>query len=63
MVRVSWVQTATVTKTIRDIENTVLRQHQGVPLRIRDVAQVQLGPDFRRGALDYNGGRSSWRRG
>ena len=45
-------------KTIRDIEDTVIRQRDGVPLRIRDVARVQLGPDFRRGALDYNGGEA-----
>ena len=44
--------TATV---IRDIEETIIAEREGVPLRIRDVAQVQLGPDFRRGALDLNG--------
>ena len=27
-------------------------------MRIRDVATVQLGPDFRRGALDFNGAES-----
>lgn len=42
-------------KAIRDIEQTVILERGGVPLRVRDVAQVQLGPDFRRGALDYNG--------
>ena len=26
-----------------------------MPVRIRDLAQVQTGPAFRRGALDYNG--------
>ncbi len=45
-------------KAIRDIEQTVVAQRSGVPLRIKDVAQVQLGPDFRRGALDYNGGEA-----
>lgn len=43
------------TKAIRDIEDTVILQRDGVPVRVRDVARVQLGPDFRRGALDYNG--------
>ncbi len=43
------------TKAITDIEETVIEQRDGVPLRIKDVARVQLGPDFRRGALDYNG--------
>ncbi|WP_425399189.1 efflux RND transporter permease subunit [Aeoliella sp.] len=42
-------------KAIRDIEETVITQRNGVPVRVRDVAKVQLGPDFRRGALDYNG--------
>ena len=47
-----------VAKAIRDIEETVIEQRDGVPLRIQDVARVQLGPDFRRGALDYNGGEA-----
>ncbi|TWT35344.1 Cation efflux system protein CusA [Posidoniimonas corsicana] len=45
-------------KAVRDIEQTVIEQRDGVPLRIEDVARVQLGPDFRRGALDYNGGEA-----
>ena len=42
-------------KAIRDIEDTVVTQRDGVPVRVSDVASVQMGPDFRRGALDYNG--------
>ncbi len=42
-------------KAVRDIEEAVVLQRDGVPVRIRDVATVQLGPDFRRGGLDYNG--------
>ena len=42
-------------KAIEDIEDTVILEREGVPVRVRDVASVQLGPDFRRGALDYNG--------
>ncbi len=42
-------------KTIEDIENTVILQREGVPVHVRDVAAIQLGPDFRRGALDHNG--------
>ena len=42
-------------KAISDIEETVIMQRDGVPVRVSDVANVQLGPDFRRGALDYNG--------
>lgn len=42
-------------KALRDLEDTVVEQRDGVPVRIRDLATVQLGPDFRRGALDFNG--------
>ena len=45
-------------KAIRDIEQIVIDERDGVPLRIQEVARVQLGPDFRRGALDYNGGEA-----
>lgn len=44
-----------VTEAIRDIEETVVRSRDGIPIRIRDLSQVQLGPDFRRGAIDLNG--------
>lgn len=40
---------------VEDIEDTVIMQREGVPVHVRDVARVQIGPDFRRGALDYNG--------
>ena len=42
-------------KAIADVEQTVVLQRDGVPVRVGDIATVQLGPDFRRGALDYNG--------
>ncbi|EMI44969.1 efflux RND transporter permease subunit [Rhodopirellula sp. SWK7] len=42
-------------KAVEDIEDTVIMQRDGVPVRVRDIAAVQIGPDFRRGALDYNG--------
>ena len=42
-------------ETLQQIENTVVLTRDGVPVRIRDLAQVQTGPAFRRGALDYNG--------
>ncbi len=45
----------TEAETLEQIENTVVLSREGVPVRIRDVAQVQTGPAFRRGALDYNG--------
>jgi len=42
-------------ETLEQIENTVIQSRDGVPVRVRDVAEVQVGPAFRRGALDYNG--------
>ena len=30
-------------------------EKRGVPVRVRDVATVQFGPEIRRGAADYNG--------
>ncbi len=45
----------TEAETLEQIENTVVRSRDGMPVRIRDIAQVQTGPAFRRGALDYNG--------
>ena len=43
-------------KTIEDLEKTVLTVNaQGVPVLVRDVARVVMGPDIRRGILDYNG--------
>lgn len=42
-------------KSITDVENIVIRQTEGTPLFIKNVATVQLGPEFRRGALDDAG--------
>jgi len=42
-------------KNVDDIENIVLKTDQGTPLRIRDVARVELGPDERRGITELNG--------
>ena len=42
-------------ETLAQIENTILRTRDGLPVRVRDVARVQTGPAFRRGALDFNG--------
>jgi Cu(I)/Ag(I) efflux system membrane protein CusA/SilA len=39
-----------------DIGNIVLSASaEGVPVRVKDVGQVELGPDIRRGILDLNG--------
>lgn len=42
-------------ETIGQIETTVIATRDGIPVRLRDVASVQLGPAFRRGGLDHNG--------
>jgi Cu(I)/Ag(I) efflux system membrane protein CusA/SilA len=38
-----------------DLENIVLKERGGTPVYLRDVAAIQLGGDFRRGALDVDG--------
>ena len=42
-------------KRVEDIEESVIAVHQNVPIRIKDVATVTLGPALRRGALDKDG--------
>src|SRR5258706_6741126 len=39
----------------KDLEETVLSSQKGTPIRIKDVGQVALGPDIRRGAADLDG--------
>ncbi len=38
-----------------DIANLVVRAEGGTPVRVRDVARVELGPDERRGIAELNG--------
>ncbi|MDX1006596.1 CusA/CzcA family heavy metal efflux RND transporter [Sinorhizobium medicae] len=40
---------------IKDIENIVLKTNAGIPLRLSDVARVELVPDERRGITELNG--------
>src|SRR3990172_3896117 len=42
-------------KSIEDIEQIAVGDKQGTPIYIRDVANVQLGPDIRRGFAELNG--------
>ena len=42
-------------KNLSDIENTVIRVSDNVPILIKDIAKVSLGPALRRGALDKEG--------
>ncbi|MCF6336461.1 MAG: CusA/CzcA family heavy metal efflux RND transporter [Gammaproteobacteria bacterium] len=41
--------------TLADLGNIVIRQHQGIPVRIKDVASVSLGKELRSGAATQNG--------
>jgi copper/silver efflux system protein len=41
--------------SISDLENIVVLQKTNAPIFLKDVAAVQLGGDFRRGALDVDG--------
>src|SRR3954451_3788639 len=40
---------------VHDLENVVVSSRAGVPIRVKDLATVQLGPEFRRSALEKNG--------
>ena len=42
-------------RSVADIENIVLTASGGTPVYLRNVANVHLGPDFRRGVLDKDG--------
>ena len=43
-------------RSVRDVENTVVvTAANGIPVYVRNVATVQLGPDMRRGSLEKNG--------
>jgi heavy metal efflux system protein len=41
--------------TIEDLENIVVKELDGVPLRVRDVATVGIGQELRTGAATQNG--------
>ena len=42
-------------KSPQDIADIVLADQNGTPIRIKDVGEVVLGPDIRRGAADLDG--------
>jgi Cu(I)/Ag(I) efflux system membrane protein CusA/SilA len=42
-------------KSVEDIENIMIGSHEGVPVYIKNIGEVTIGPDFRRGALDKEG--------
>ena len=42
-------------KSVADIENTVIKVNDNVPILVKNIANVSLGPALRRGALDKEG--------
>ncbi|UCG57023.1 MAG: efflux RND transporter permease subunit [Phycisphaerales bacterium] len=42
-------------KQLSDLEKTVIKANENVPISIKDVAKVSYGPALRRGALDKGG--------
>ena len=43
---------------VADIEESVIKSVDGVPIRVKDVAHVSTGPALRRGALDKGGAQA-----
>jgi Cu(I)/Ag(I) efflux system membrane protein CusA/SilA len=50
-----FIRGAGFVKSVEDVENIVIRQEGGTPIYVKNVANVQLGPEFRRGVLDNAG--------
>jgi Cu(I)/Ag(I) efflux system membrane protein CusA/SilA len=42
-------------KQLSDLEHTVVKVHENVPISVKDIGKVALGPALRRGALDKEG--------
>jgi len=42
-------------KSLKDLEDLVLKTEDGTPVQVKDVAQVTLGPEMRRGVADLDG--------
>lgn len=42
-------------KKLADIENTVIKVNDNVPIYVKNVAHISYGPELRRGALDKGG--------
>ncbi len=44
-----------LTRTVEDIGNIILKEERGIPVFVRDVASVKIGPAVRQGALIKDG--------
>ncbi len=51
----SYVRSVGMIQTIEDIENIVLRAKDGMPVFVKDVADVKIGPQTRQGAVTQDG--------
>jgi heavy metal efflux system protein len=51
----SLVQGVARTTTVEQVENIVIESHDGVPIRVRDVADVRIGHAIRRGGVTAEG--------
>ncbi|WP_026898177.1 efflux RND transporter permease subunit [Daejeonella oryzae] len=49
------IKTTGYLKSIREIENLAVRTQNSIPVKIRDVATVQMAGESRLGIFDYNG--------
>ncbi len=49
------VRSVGLAQDIQDLEDVVLKVHDGVPVRVRDVAQVRIGGEVRQGLATLNG--------
>src|SRR3989338_3123169 len=45
-------------KNVDDVEKIAVAEHDGVPVYLKNIATVQLGSEFRRGALDKEGNQA-----
>ncbi|MEJ2079295.1 MAG: efflux RND transporter permease subunit, partial [Acidobacteriota bacterium] len=45
-------------RSVKDLEETVIKVAHNVPLTIKDIGTVHLGPALRRGALDKEGAQA-----
>lgn len=49
------VRSVGLAQDMRDLEDIVLKVHDGVPIRVRDVAKVKIGGEVRQGLATLNG--------
>ena len=46
-------------RNLEDVEEAVVAQHNNTPIRVKDVAKVNFGPETRRGGLDKGGAEAT----